>query len=42
MAEKKPSSKKPDPKVAVSKKTIKDLKIKTGKANAVKGGVPRM
>ena len=37
MAEKKKST----GKVAVSKKTVKDLKPKPGKSAAVKGGVPR-
>ena len=35
MAEKKPSSKK----VSVGKRTVKDLKVKPGKSDAVKGGV---
>ena len=37
MAEKKGAPKKS--KVAVSKKTVKDLKLKPGKGDAVKGGI---
>ena len=39
MAEKKPTQKKPASKVSVTKKTVKDLKLKAGKADGVKGGI---
>lgn len=40
MAEKKSAPKKPESKVKVTGKTVKDLKTKPGKAGAVKGGRP--
>jgi len=39
MAEKSREPKKPASKVSVTKKTVKDLKLKAGKADGVKGGV---
>lgn len=39
MADKKSESKKPASKVTVTKKTVNDLKLKPGKADAVKGGI---
>jgi len=38
MTAKKTDSKKPASKVSVSKKTVKDLKLKPGKSDHVKGG----
>jgi len=41
MAEKKKPAPKSEPKVSVSKKTVKDLKVNPGKSTSVKGGFGR-